>query len=52
MTYLHEQAREELGAEYTELEQNMVQQKYGIIQPNFTASEKNLILREDRNRGK
>lgn len=52
--YLKEQVDEELVADVTDLAQQdnkarrMVLQKFGVIPPQLTASEKNLIIREER----
>lgn len=52
--YLREQVDEELVTDVTDLAQQndkarrMVLQKYGVVPPQLTASEKNLIIREQR----
>lgn len=52
--YLREQADEELVTDVADLAQQndktrkMVLQKFGVIPPQLTASEKNLIIREER----
>lgn len=45
---IREQVQEELGPFYTKDQEKMVNQKYGVIPPQYTASEKNLIIREER----
>lgn len=39
---------EELGSDFLPAAEKMMMQKYGVIPPQFTASEKNLILRDER----
>lgn len=48
MESLYDLATEELGNDFTPAQEKMVLQKYGINLPQYTASEKNLILRDER----
>ena len=49
ITDVRNQLQAEIGNdELTKEETKMLEQKYGIIPPQFTASERNLILREER----
>lgn len=49
---VNRQLQDEIGESTLNKEQHkMLQQKYGLMAPQFTASERNLILREERKNG-